>query len=514
MGYYIKYVLENTEPLRITDEESSDGHQIETLYYISGASLRGYIIGRLSRMPNFEEKKKNLLMNVKFKNAYLSYKKDGEFRELIPSLKGFYESKKRVKEGERKEIQTILDGKNHNPSYKRARCGNFSLIDENEIKYLSVDTDSALRIKTSHRNGDGNAMFRSSFITKGQIFKGSIWTEDREMAEEIAEQIGNEIVIGHGRYLGYGKCRVWDLKIVSDKERKNIPYENYIPETDQKEDIYMILLSHSVMKDDMGEVCGINIEELEKVLGVSEMEIRYCSTATTKISGYNRTWKAAVPSIRMYEAGSVFHLFYKGIMSAENIRKISVEGIGERKNEGCGEVRFLTKLPESKRPIVLEETIGKIIPDVKDRETLRTVAKAYFVKEIRNSFPVYNVKHSIKKAGVSRSQLGDVLAILMAEKCDPEKAFESAEAFLDNAVDKGEKSRTHKKKGCFNVLQDNITRVRKQSTREFYEYVAENCRNKIFGFDVTDILTEKELLALKVNFLISYITFGFRGEEE
>ena len=84
---YIRFVVENREPLRIGDDETSQHGQTDTLHYIPGSAVRGMVVQALVRNPAaFEEDKKTLFSNrVHFLNAYPMA--DG--RDLIPSLKGF-----------------------------------------------------------------------------------------------------------------------------------------------------------------------------------------------------------------------------------------------------------------------------------------------------------------------------------------------------------------------------------------------------------------------------------------
>ena len=90
MVKYLRYQLKNIEPLRIADNSTSQSGQTNTLKYITGSAIRGAVITALVNHPNFEEIKTALFSScVRFLNAYPS--EDG--KELLPSLKGFYEDK-------------------------------------------------------------------------------------------------------------------------------------------------------------------------------------------------------------------------------------------------------------------------------------------------------------------------------------------------------------------------------------------------------------------------------------
>ena len=71
---YIKYLLKNTEPIRITNASTSQNEQMDSLTYIPGTTIRGMIINTLAFDPkfcsNFAEIKQKLFSNqVQYQNA-------------------------------------------------------------------------------------------------------------------------------------------------------------------------------------------------------------------------------------------------------------------------------------------------------------------------------------------------------------------------------------------------------------------------------------------------------------
>ena len=53
---YIRFVVENREPLRIGDDETSQHGQTDTLHYIPGSAVRGMVVQALVQNPAaFEE---------------------------------------------------------------------------------------------------------------------------------------------------------------------------------------------------------------------------------------------------------------------------------------------------------------------------------------------------------------------------------------------------------------------------------------------------------------------------
>lgn len=90
MNNYWKIRLKNMDPLRIADDKSSQHGQTDTLRYIPGSALRGYVMSELAKQAEFETWKPAFFNGqIRFMNAYLTV----NGKELIPSLKGFFEDK-------------------------------------------------------------------------------------------------------------------------------------------------------------------------------------------------------------------------------------------------------------------------------------------------------------------------------------------------------------------------------------------------------------------------------------
>ena len=87
MNNYWKIHLKNMDPLRIADDKSSQHGQTDTLRYIPGSALRGYVMSELAKQAEFETWKPAFFNGqIRFMNAYLTV----NGKELIPSLKGFF----------------------------------------------------------------------------------------------------------------------------------------------------------------------------------------------------------------------------------------------------------------------------------------------------------------------------------------------------------------------------------------------------------------------------------------
>ena len=121
MSRYLRYVIKNIEPFRIADESTSQRGEMSTLTYIPGSTVRGIIINNVVKTGGFEEIKVELFSEeCKFLNAYMTVRKNGGRKALIPSPKGFYEDKRTV-DGP-KEVHNILMEDVEGCTLKTAYC--------------------------------------------------------------------------------------------------------------------------------------------------------------------------------------------------------------------------------------------------------------------------------------------------------------------------------------------------------------------------------------------------------
>lgn len=193
MREYLKIVFQNVEPVRISDDSTSQSGQTVTLRYIPGTVLRGVVVNALSQEDDFEAMKKCLLSpKIRYLNTYPT---DGDY-ELLPYPKGFYEDKTEA-EGKKALENVVVDG-SFAEGNKRAAFGRFCRMDEACVYFYNVDTGPDLKIKINPGEGEKQNVFR------------------------------RDMVIGNARSAGLGKCRV-----LSCEYTDALPYGRYLPQTGQ-----------------------------------------------------------------------------------------------------------------------------------------------------------------------------------------------------------------------------------------------------------------------------------------
>lgn len=510
MTKYIKYVFENKEPLRIADDSSSQSGQMVTLRYVPGTTIRGYVVNQFAKQANFEAIKKDLFSNkVRYLNAYIS-KKD---HELIPSPKGFYEEKGAT---EKSEMLNVTVAGADTSGKKRAALGRYCYLDQNCVHYYNVETGSDLKIKINLENGEKQNVFRNEYIEPGYQFTGYIAIVVDEDAKEnlitdIQSVFGHEIILGNARSSGFGKCRVISCEIID-----SLPYQDFMANTDQVGECYMMLLSNTALRNSKGEICGFDEDsliDLSEKMQVENLQIEHCATSTVTVRGYNRTWGVKIPSMVAYEQGSVFHLTYDGTLTVEKMKKLMDEGIGVRRNEGFGRILFLKDGYEninSKKPedyfdqTISEDTLPNLLPD--DEKVLRIAARSYYKRMIQRGLQKFVVEKSLKLTA-SASQLGMLDSIITAHQYDPQNAIRLVRDYLADTEERENNNRTQKQ---HNSLKADSCFLETEIFGKRIEEIAAASGKKagyIMGIPVSELVSDEQQDRMKLTLILDLIRF-------
>lgn len=505
MAKYLRYVIKNIEPIRIADESTSQSGQTNTLRYVPGTTIRGLVITALAKEEDFEEKWKDKLFSKEtvYTNAFLMA---GQ-QELLPSPKGFYEDKS-VVEG-KKELQNVVINGEFAEGYKRASLGRYGYFEGDCIRYYNVDTGSDLKIKINTVAGEKKNVFRNEYIMPGQMFCGYVKIGFPELEDRLKAIFRDCVILGNARSAGLGKC-----KVISCDVTDTLPYEVYLPEG-QEGHCYMMLLSNTAMRSQNGELCGIDLEQLQEKMGVQKLEVKECATSTVTVQGYNRTWQTRVPSVVMYEQGSVFKLVYEGVLTRERMMSLCNDGIGIRRNEGCGRILFLrdyegikSKLPGDGAVTVTDE----VKSHEEDSAMCRLIAKRLYMLYLEKAMEQSIVSGRLFKTGtISRSQLGELESMISAHRYNPSVAKEMIELYLEKTKEKEENRKIHKNLTSTGKVHGFMQKLLTQTPEEMLkDYLSSD--DKIMGIDKTELLSEEEILGFKLRLVTELIRYENKKE--
>ena len=538
MMKYFTYTVCSREPLRFADDSSSQEGQTNTLQFIPGSSIRGLAVNAFARRHDFETpvegtSLKRILLSdsVCFMNAYPAVPPaaDGDSPlALLPSPMGFYED--RTDENGRKRIENVLVSHSFNEGLKRASLGQYASFQDDTITYYTVETGADLKIKMNLRGDEKQSVFRNAYIKKGYTFTGCVAVdmpeEDSSGLFEIIEKglcelFSGEIRLGNARSAGMGRCTAG-----SAAWTEKIPFAEYALDHDAEGSCYMMLLSDTVMRDKYGDYCGLDLEKLAAFMGVEELEADSCATSVRDIRGYNRTWGCALPSVRMYAKGSVFHLSFKGVFTTGAMQTIMARGIGVRRNEGFGRVIFLKdyerlgyKLRGELRGTssALSGKEHEKSLSAEDQAVLMGIAKVHCRSQIRQGILEWLVEGNFKKGSLNRSQLGSILAFSEANRYDPEKGFKAIRDYLKHTREKQDNARTLKKnRNDITQLERVINDILTADLFEFLQIRSRlRDREKIMGITIETLVNDpefkRELDGFKLELIASAIRYDNRG---
>lgn len=524
MSRYLKISLKNLDPLRIADDRTSQHGQTGTLRYIPGSALRGYVMSELAKNEAEFAAWKAAFFNgqVKVLNAYLTV---GE-KELIPSLKGFYEDKK-AEEGE-KDIENVLK-KEVSPGFKRASLGSYCYVDGDCIHYINpecsedININNGRTVEKKNPDEDNRNIYRSQYICKDQKFIGYVVLADgvdSKLADRVKKLLSGTVHVGNRRSGGYGTC------VTACEEIKNIPYAAVRTQKAGTE-FYMVLLSNLVMRSEIGELTGLNLEELAERLGCNKLELKRCAASTAQVYGYNRIWKGTIPSANMYEAGSVFCFVADAEIPEERFRQVEAEGLGIRTPEGFGQVAFMAGFGEIRKKLKIdkkeEEEKAKAKAD-KEADAKAEIAEVPFGFEaqldedrrlaacgllqhrIERGMERYVVEHDAEVKEVSSSQWGQLASMCIVLQYTPEKAEQYLGSFLSNSRTKEESSKRHdgkQKKDSFHRYMERMIQT------GLLELLGIN-QEKILGVPVAQLLDPDEQVRYKLQLMERQIRYANR----
>ena len=517
---YLKLTITNTEPLSISDDSTSHSGQTSCKRYIPGTTLRGYAINSLSEDADFDEIKPVLFSSkVCFLNGYPAVEREEnpEKRiELIPSLKGFYENKK----AEGPISNVVVDG-TFDEGMKRASLGSFCMLDENfAVKYYSVETEDSMKIqispKTQTGKNDKQKVFRAEAVSKGYTFVSYVaFNEVDEYLQNKICACFNEktIILGNGRSQGFGKCKVkaefCDHPKVMELAETN--WEN------GKEYTYMVLLSDLVMRSDDGEYVGLNLNELGRRMTASgSPEIAFCSTSLVTVHGYNATLGIKLPTVPMYEKGSVFKLILPSGISADAMKALMDEGIGERRNEGFGRVLFFDtehyeKIKTKMKGIISPESdiSGNVTLTGEDKDVLKRIAISYYRGLLKSEME----KKILEESGViniAKSQKGNIISILQNNRYSG-NVVSVMDQYFRHATEKEEKQSVHQSRSSIRTLEEKVMDI---LNSDFHVLFTVTSKKTIMGYDIDSLLNEDEKLQMKMTYLIELLKYERRGDAQ
>lgn len=498
---YIAYEIENIQPILIANLDISKSGEIETLQYLPGSTLRGMVIANLKKKMEDEAAKQKILTKAIFYNGYPM---EGE-QELLPSPKGFYENKQQ--DGTLKNI--VADTSTDIEGCKRAALGRFCKLEGDTVCYTSVEQEDILNIAVKDKN-----IFRKNMLSAGQRFRSyiAVEKEEEELYEWLTEALNTQVCyIGSSRTSGFGKCEIHSIGEVA-------PYKNFAAVTEKQKEVYLYLASNMSMRNAQGEICGIDLKALAGLLKVEKLALEAASTSVCKMSGVNRTWGCRTPEIVMYEAGSVFKLKSEQEITPEAMKEVCQNGIGVKREEGCGQVLFLRDYAGLNKKNELLYEIEKVNADTilleeEKEEQLKFVAKEIAKQRIEKAIESYIAnggkkdKENIKK--IPKSQRGIMLNYAKYAHVEGIASVARIEKYLEHEKEKLERNKKQSDNKGKRLALEYLEKI---MALDIFDELDLDKNAKICEFFLSELFTMEELQAYKMELLERVITFENRRE--
>ncbi len=353
----ITFVLETQQPVLATSFQGDPNSDV-SYPFIPGAMIRGALIGRYLQRYGLQdsdiltdETVRRLFFdgNTRYLNAYFynkqqrtlplphSWKKEknDELSKKHPEIDvydlSFYQKELKspkpvgydfwAKDGSYGILYTV--NRRINIHNMRDRRKGRSLNDKRDPK-----TDEV----TETRDG---AIFCYDALDAGQNFQAVILCEDNDV--EIIKNLlePENIWLGGSRSAGYGHTKIQEIYTPENWAEIESSPENRLK---NRETFTVTLLSDLILRDEWGQYVAMPPTELLSEALVATLKLKSCYTKSTLIGGFNRKWGLPLPQVPAVSAGSVFIYDKIDGITADRIRTLEAEGIGERRAEGFGRI--------------------------------------------------------------------------------------------------------------------------------------------------------------------------------
>ncbi|MDX2043169.1 MAG: hypothetical protein SF097_18255 [Acidobacteriota bacterium] len=394
----IRYNLELIQPVLIPDPQGEANSAI-SLSYIPGALVRGALIGLYRKAFDAADSDIRALFlgdATRYLNAYPVL----EERRALPVSAAWRYDKIEKPQGEKAarriyNFAVAQPGKDFNEETVDA---SFAWLKEAELaerfnppRQVNVHTQRnprkgrAIPRKGKKEKYDPAAgtVYRYDALAAGLVLQGVILTEaEQQLADQLETllQQNQTLWIGRARRAGYGEVRItvvadeglrengsdarppevrppsWQSNVVENPSEPETFESSSEDESDEHQDesesnedstpypghLSLMLTSDALLRDEWGQATLDPSAAVAEALGVPPTTFTLqpdSSFLTTRVvGGFNRKWGLQLPQMLALAAGSTFDLATKEPLSTEQLERLEQCGIGERRNEGFGQV--------------------------------------------------------------------------------------------------------------------------------------------------------------------------------
>lgn len=302
--------------------QNDSGSSIQkTFDFIPGSSVRGTLVAKYIELQKPQDELKILIDNVQFTNAYLD--------NTIPTPVVFAATKDEIKAKNFSQTRNNLRRNENDKTPTKAIYSSFPYFDYTSKKLHKVDLGDMTRISLNTKSRHGSKFFNTQYIEKGQVFAGSIiFPEDMtEPMNEIVNRL-ETVYLGACKTAGFGAAKFKKADTTSRIERQL-----------QGNKLYIYALSDIINIDVNGECSSeIPVKDIQRQLGISNVEMKPSSLNCKLTGGYNNTYKCGYPRQTAIGKGSVLEFSFDGELDSAKVSDFEKQGLGLRKQDGYGRI--------------------------------------------------------------------------------------------------------------------------------------------------------------------------------
>ena len=365
--YSLEYSIETLSPLLLSDsnEAGGDAVMVKTMTYVPGTALLGVLAAKYIASELAANIKKVMAAHedddfynwflrgdIVFSNAYLcGHDERGErikFYPVPPSLQRpkvpTAETEKTVYNLAKKEKTEIEGQLKSLQGYCHLQAGQI-IIKEAE-KIINFHHYRQDRLKGHSVSG---GIFNYEALAAGQLFMGKIYGSKNDL-DKLKKMVGNKLPaqLGRSRQTQYGQVEIEFgavKKYEVDKDARASSSECKV----NGDEVVLTFTSPVILLNEFG-FPAVSVQILEKYLqdalktsetSKSDFTVESYFGRAVNIENHLAVWKLKKPLDRALSGGSTYVLKFKNGIDAEieeKLRQLEYSGLGERKNEGFGQL--------------------------------------------------------------------------------------------------------------------------------------------------------------------------------
>lgn len=385
--HYINYKIKTNAPV-IISKSSGDMNLVSTLDYIPGTVVLGMFAGRYIHNKNIgndahtkpEFQSWFLNSNIIFTNAYIVSYDVGRKYNTFPTPYSIHQ----LKEDNNVGIDKLFDDEDDEEKKRTETLSGFRRPLDSVLYNQPVNKSINFHQERDPITGvsQKGKIFNYESIDSGQEFEGTIISDENSLNGFLTIfRKDTEFYLGRSRNSQYGKIEFEFLSTGPEVLNSDIDTSS--------NKISLTFLSDVIIYNKNGfsttDITDLEIYLIDK-LRKSSLKIKKAFIKKGVIENYVSVWNLKKPSENCFKAGSCFLLEFGDINNVlKDLIELQIQGIGERKAEGFGRVRFgLQKTDEyelkENKDILPEKPTNDIPPIAK--EIIRELIQKQIVMQI------------------------------------------------------------------------------------------------------------------------------------